>query len=147
MFEIVRYKEWGLLIVIYDNPFSSSDLMNAIDAVGVPRTGEDQHGALLIDLRQVSLKDITAADSRRFALARMARLSGVEAEPAAFLLRSKEDFGYIRMHNLWAETLGQRKEEITYITLDLEEALSWIERVTIQPGLACALLPRLQKIP
>lgn len=140
MQEIRQFFSWGLLFIKYSEPFSATDLMEAAAAVGVPGRGPGQHRALLVDLRKVDISDISGSDSRRFIAARKMRMAGAEAEPVAFVIRSSTDFAYIRMHNLWAEALGLRGEELTLITPQMDQALNWLETVTNQPGLAKGML-------
>jgi hypothetical protein len=75
------------------------------------------------------------------------RMPGVSAEPAAFLIRSDEDFGHIRMHNLWSEALGLRNEKDTFITVEMEQALSWLASKTNQPDLERDMLRHLRQTP
>lgn len=92
----------------------------------------------------VSLSRVSASETRRFVAARKALLADARAEPAAFLIRSEEDFAYIRMHNLWSEAMGVRDERLTIITEDVGQALSWLAAVTNQPDLVEGMLPHLQ---
>lgn len=143
MHEIRRFDEWGILVITYSEPFSVRDLMDVADALSIPGPGKGQHSALLIDLRQVSISGISGDDSRRFISVRKTRMPGIPAEPAAFLIRSNDDFANIRRHNLWSEALELRKEYHTMITVDVVQALSWLARMTNQPRLAAGLLPHL----
>lgn len=144
MHEVRHFTGVGLLVVSYSEPFSTLDLMKVVPAVGVPGDGVGQHRALLIDLRMVSLSRVSASETRRFVAARKALLADARAEPAAFLIRSEEDFAYIRMHNLWSEAMGVRDERLTIITEDVGQALSWLAAVTNQPDLVEGMLPHLQ---
>jgi len=144
---IRHFPEYGLVVVTYDAPFSVSDLMRVAETLGMPGPGKDQHRALLIDLRQVAVTGISGGDSRRFIELRKMGMPGIPAEPAAFLIRGDQDYGNIRMHNLWSEALGLRKEEDTLITTDLNAALSWLAGMTDQPGLKEAMRQRLQDEP
>ena len=144
MHKVRHFMDFGLTVVAYLEPFSAFDLMAAVPAVGAPGDGDGQHRALLIDLRKVSLSGVSAAETRRFVAARKALLAGARAEPAAFLIRSGEDFAYIRMHNLWSEAMGVRDERLTVITEDVGHALSWLAAATNQPALVDEMLPHLQ---
>ena len=144
MHEVRHFTDFGLTVVAYVEPFSALDLMEAVPKVGAPGDGVGQHRALLIDLRKVSLAGVSAAETRRIVALRKALLAGTAAEPAAFLLRSEDDFAYIRMHNLWSEAMGVRDERLTVITEDVEHALSWLASVTNQPALVDEMLPHLQ---
>jgi hypothetical protein len=140
MYEIRKFLDWGLSVVTYVEPFSASDLMSVADTLGIPGQGKGRHRALLVDLRLVAVTGVSASDSRRFITLRKMRMPGKSAEPVAFLIRGDQDFGNIRMHNLWSEALGLRNEEDTLITVDVDEALSWLSRRTNQPGLLDAML-------
>lgn len=71
---------------------------------------------------------------------RKSRLGDGPSEPAAILIRGEEDFGTVRMYNQWLEAMGVRSESDTLVCEDLEVALRWLEEVTVQPGLADAIL-------
>ena len=141
--EIRHFLEWGLSVVTYDDPFSASDLMEVAGVLGIPGNDEGQHKALLIDLRKVAVTGVSGDDSRNFVAARKVRMPDTPAEPAVFLIRGAEDYGHIRMHNIWSEALGFRNEEHTLITVDVEQAVSWLARMTNQPSLIDAMLPLL----
>jgi len=130
------FDDWQLLLVTYNEPFSVADLMTAATSIG--GYGRLRRG-VLIDIRNVSIASLSGADSRRFADLRKDRMAGHRAEPAAFLMRSMEEFPYLRMHNQWVDALGLRSEADTLITTEAFEALEWLERRTDQPGLADAL--------
>jgi hypothetical protein len=117
--EFRHFPEYGLVVVTYREPFSVSDLMSVAETLAIPGQGKDQHRALLIDLRQVAVTGVSGSDSWKFIAVRKTRMPGIPAEPAAFLIRWDPDSGNIRMHNLWSEALGLRKEEDTLVTTDL----------------------------
>jgi hypothetical protein len=144
MYQIKHFADWGLVVVAYDEPFSVSDLLRVAEVLGVPGLGKDRHRALLIDLRRVAVTGVSGSDSRKFIERRKMRTPGALAEPAAFLIRGDQDYGNIRMHNLWSEALGLRKEEDTLITTDLDAALSWLAGMTKQPGLPQVMREDLQ---
>jgi hypothetical protein len=145
MHEIKHFSDFGLAVVTYDMPFSVSDLMEVAETLGSPGSGKDRHRALLIDLRRVALAEISGDDSRKFIAVRKMRVPLALAEPAAFLIRSSDDFGNIRMHNLWSEAMGHRKEEDTFITVNLPQALTWLAERTSQPALVNGMLPFLNR--
>jgi hypothetical protein len=145
MHEFMHFLDFGLVVVTYDEPFSVSDLMEVAETLGSPGSGKDRHRALLIDLRRVALAGISGDDSRKFIALRKTRVPGASAEPAAFLIRSNDDFGNIRMHNLWSEAMGLRKEEDTLIATDLDQALAWLAERTSQPTLKTGILQRLDR--
>lgn len=145
MHNLKHFQHFGLVVVSYDEPFSVADLMEVAETLGSPGSGKDRHCALLIDLRKVAVAGISGEDSRKFIALRKMRMPSTPAEPAAFLIRSGHDFGNIRMHNLWSEAMGLRKEEDTLITVDLEQALLWLAAKTAQPELMDALLRQLPR--
>jgi hypothetical protein len=140
MQRIALYDDWKLLVVSYSEPFAIDDLLAAASAVGPPGAGRGQHQCVLIDVRKVSLARLTGADSRKFAIVRKDKIVGRRAEPAAFVIRSMEDFPYLRMHNQWVDAMGLRSEADTMITTDPTKALQWLEQRTGQRGLADAML-------
>lgn len=146
MYTATLFHDVRILVVTYANPFSSSDLVAAVQAIGRPGDGTGQHRALLMDLRSVSLSGISALDTRRMVAARGISLAGTKAEPAAFLIRSDEDFAYIRMHNLWSEAMGVREESNTVITTAVDEAMFWLAMVTNQPALDSVMRPHLMRL-
>jgi hypothetical protein len=145
MHKVKHFEDFGLVVVTYDEPFSVADLMEVAETLGSPGSGRDRHRALLIDLRKVAVARISGDDSRKFIALRKMRMTGTPAESAAFLIRSGHDFGNIRMHNLWSEAMGLRKEEDTLITVDLEQAVSWLSAKTAQPELMDAMLRQLPR--
>lgn len=145
MHEMKHFADFGLVVVTYDEPFSVTDLMEVAETLGSPGSGKDRHRALLIDLRRVALAGISGDDSRKFIALRKMRVPGASTEPAAFLIRSNDDFGNIRMHNLWSEAMGLRKEEDTLIATDLEQALAWLGDKTCQPTLKRGILQHLDR--
>jgi hypothetical protein len=145
MYEIRHFLDFGLVVVTYDEPFSVADLMEVAETLGSPGPSKDRHRALLIDLSRVAVTGISGDDSRKFIAVRKMRVPRTSAEPAAFLIRSSDDFGNIRMHNLWSEAMGLRKEEDTLITVDLEQALIWLAKRTSQPTLLKGMLLHLDR--
>lgn len=145
MHEMKHFADFGLVVVTYDEPFSVTDLMEVAETLGSPGSGKDRHRALLIDLRRVALAGISGDDSRKFIALRKMRLPGASAEPAAFLIRSNDGFGNIRMHNVWSEAMGLRKKEDTLIATDLEQALAWLADKTSQPNLKKGILQHLDR--
>jgi hypothetical protein len=142
MQNIVMYDDWHLLLVTYSEPFDAEDLISAaMSASSIEKV--DQNRCVLIDIRDVDVRGLSGADSRRFANFRKAETSGQLVEPAAFLIRSEDDFPYIRMHNQWVDACGLRREADTVITTDLGEALQWLEQKTGQRGLTEAMLQRI----
>lgn len=139
MQEIRRFPDWNLLMVTYSEPFAVEDMFSAAASLDRPASTASQVRCVLIDLRKVSMRDLTGADSRRFASFRKGGLDGKRAEPAAFLIRSMDDYAYIRMHNQWADASDLRRETDTLITTDVHEALHWVEHQAGQAGLANAL--------
>lgn len=139
MQEIRRFPDWNLLLVTYSEPFAVEDMFSAAASLDRPASTTSQVRCVLIDLRKVTIRDLTGADSRRFASFRKDRSDGQRAEPAAFLIRSLEDYPYIRMHNQWADASGLRREKDTIVTTDVHEALLWVEHQTGQAGLANTL--------
>jgi hypothetical protein len=139
MQEIRRFPDWNFLLVTYSEPPAAEDMFSAAASFDRSASTASQVRCVLIDLRKVAIRDLTGADSRRFASFRKDRADGQRAEPAAFLIRSMEDYPYIRMHNQWADASGLRREKDTLITMDVHEALLWVEHQTGQAGLAKAL--------
>lgn len=139
MQEIRRLPDWKMLLVSYSEPFVVEDMFSAAVSFERPASTASQVRCVLIDLREVAVRDLTGADSRRFASFRKDRADGQRAEPAVFLIRSLEDYPYIRMHNQWADVSGLRREKDTLITTDVQEALVWVEHQTGQAGLANAV--------
>jgi hypothetical protein len=136
MIHTEAFSEWGLFVVVYTEPFAVEDMLSAATcfrAIAGPAT---HLRCVLIDLRKVAVRGVTASDSRRFANFRKEGADGQLAEAAAFVIRNMEDFPYIRMHNQWVDAAGLRKEKDTLITTDLHEALNWLEEKTGQSGLA-----------
>lgn len=115
------------------------DMISAAASFDLPASTASQVRWVLIDLRKVSIRDLTGADSRRFASFRKGRVDGKRAEPAAFLIRSLEDYPFIRMHDQWADGSGLRREKDSLITTDVHEALLWVELQTGRAGPASAL--------
>jgi hypothetical protein len=137
--EIRRFLDWNFLLVTYLEPFAVEDMFSAAASFEKSASTESQVRCVLIDLRKVAIRDLAGADSRRFASFRKDRADGQSAEPAVFLIRSMEDYPYIRMHNQWVDAAGLRREMDTLITTDVHEALLWIEGQTGKAGLANAL--------
>jgi hypothetical protein len=137
--EIRRFPDWKMLLVSYSEAFLVEDMFSAAASFERPASTASQVRCVLIDLRKVAIRDLTGADSRRFASFRKDRADGQRAEPAVFLIRSLEDYPYIRMHNQWVEASGLRREKDTLITTNVQEALVWVEHQTGQAGLANAL--------
>lgn len=128
-----------MLLVSYSEPFVVEDMFSAAASFERPASTASQVRCVLIDLKKVAIRDLTGADSRRFASFRKDRADGQRTEPAVFLIRSLEDYPYIRMHNQWADASGLRREKDTLITTDVHETLVWVEHQTGQAGLANAL--------
>ena len=142
MLTLNRLEEWHLLVAVYTDPFSRGDLMAHAYAASVPGHGPRQHACALVDLRAVDISKLSGSDSRRFAFTRKVRLSGQPAEPVAFLLKDMGQFGMVRMHNQWLETVGLRDESDTFASAEPYVVLKWLEDRTGQPGLADSLKSR-----
>jgi hypothetical protein len=142
MLTLRRLEEWHLLVATYTDPFSRGDLIAHAYAAGAPGQGPRQHVCALVDLRAVDISRLSGSDSRRFAYTRKERLSGQPAEPVAFLLKDMGQFGMIRMHNQWLETVGLREESDTFASAEPYVVLKWLEDRTGQPGLADSLESR-----
>lgn len=139
MQEIRHFPDWSLLLVTYSESLAVEDMFSAATSFEQSASTVSQVRCVLIDLRKVAIRDLSGGDSRRFASFRQERTVGASAEPAAFLIRSIEDYPYIRMHNQWVDASGLRREKDTLITTDALEALTWLEGHTGQAGLANAL--------
>lgn len=129
-------EEWHLLVVTYTEPFSGTDIADVARELGVPGSAVGEHLGILVDLRSVDVSKLSAADSQLSVSLRKEQLAGRPAEPLAYLLKDLREYGTIRMHNLWAEAIGLRKETDTFATESLRKALEFLEARTSQVGLA-----------
>ena len=141
MFRSRLVSEFGLTIVTYSEPFSAEDLVDQAKTLPRPNDTPGGHKCLLADFRGVDVNGISGAASRRYALARNARIYPQHGEPVAILVSREEDFGIFRMHNQWVEALGLRSENDAFVTLDGRLALKWLAEKTSQPELEHLTLP------
>jgi hypothetical protein len=92
MQEIRHFPERKMLLVPYAEPFAVEDMFSAATSLNVPASTAGEVRCVLIDLRNVAIRDFTGEDSRRFASFCKDNAQGQRAEPAAFLIRSMEDY-------------------------------------------------------
>ncbi len=133
--------EFGLIVVTYSEPFGPEDLVDKARSLPPPYPSPGGHKCVLADFRAVNVNMISGEDSRRYALARNARILPLHGEPIAILVSREEDFAIFRMHNQWVEAFGLRSEEDAFVTLDPRAALDWLADKTEQPDLQNATLP------
>lgn len=130
------YQPFALLMITYQEPFSVADLFASARSADAPGQSGSRHKCALVDLRTVSLSDVSSDDSRQFAAVRRERIGDGPSEPVAFLIGRSADYGVMRMNNQWLEAKGLRSERDTIITESLMEALNWLGERTGQPTLA-----------
>lgn len=65
MYSMHLNEKWHLMIVIYTEPFSGSDIVDVARSLPIPGQGVGKHIGALVDLRAVHVSKFLASDSQR----------------------------------------------------------------------------------
>jgi hypothetical protein len=80
----------------------------------------------LFDLRAIELNNDTSEDIKKAIRLRKTLRAETGNNPCAYVVGSSGSFGIMRMYGIYAELEGLRKEEMTLVTTDLQEAIDWV---------------------
>ncbi|MDW4498847.1 hypothetical protein R5H30_12700 [Sulfitobacter sp. D35] len=80
----------------------------------------------LFDLRAIELGDDSSHDIKKAIRLRKSLKENTGNNPCAYVVGSVGSFGIMRMYGIYAELEGLRREEMTLITEDIDEAIDWI---------------------
>lgn len=80
----------------------------------------------VFDLRATELDTDSTQDIKKAIALRKSLKAGTGNNPCAYVVGSRWSFGIMRMYGIYAELEGLRREEMTLITEDMDEAATWI---------------------
>lgn len=80
----------------------------------------------LFDLRRTELNSDTSADIKKAIRLRKTLRENTGNNPCAYVVGDLGSYGMMRMYGIYAELEGLRKEDLTLVTEDLDEAIEWL---------------------
>ncbi|XDA98140.1 hypothetical protein AB1M95_18925 [Sulfitobacter sp. LCG007] len=134
------FTQWNLHYVRAEEQCSLLDMVEygmGLAASSGPQSNLDLPA--IFDLRGVELNNDSTDDIKRAIRLRKSFGENTGNNPCAYVVGSPGSFGIMRMYGIYAEIEGLRREELTLITEDIEEASDWIiSQLGISPGEAQA---------
>ena len=121
------YSEWKLHHVRAEETCSLLGLVEygvELSKSAGPQADLDQPA--LFDLRGIDLTTDTTASIKKAIRLRKSIKAKTGGNPCAYVMGSRGSFGMMRMYGIYAELEGLRKEEMTLVTLCMNEAVEWL---------------------
>lgn len=116
-----------ILLLKASPPFRLDDVVAFVSEVaagGHPGVVLDMPS--ILDMRDVTLAEITAADVSRYVMRRAALTATPEAGPMAAVCSDMTSFGMLRMFGIVSDLSGLRPEEQFCVTTDIDEATDFL---------------------
>lgn len=121
------FPEWDLHYVKAEESCSLLGLVEyGIELAHSTKPGANLDLPAIFDLRAIELSDDTTHSIKRAIQLRKSVKKGTGGNPCAYIVGSLGSFGIMRMYGIYAELENLRREEMTLITRDMDEAIVWI---------------------
>jgi len=121
------FPQWGLHFVKAEKKCSLLGLVEyGVELARAPDKKLDLDLPAVFDLRAVELSNDTTESIKRAINLRKSLKKVTGGNPCAYIVGSLGSFGIMRMYGIYAELENLRKEEMTLVTHDVDEAIAWI---------------------